>query len=628
MPKLPDVLDYGQRPSLRTNRVDLPGNAALITGDALANAAEKFVAVAEQHKEKKDAFNYALAKNELLQADIREREKLKDDQDWATHDERYRTGYKSSRDEVFNKYSLDPRDAAVLDAEANLITERGAVNVGERARRIKIDEGMARLDQGLDAAREAIQVADPMTRNDLLLTQLDAITAAETSGFLGETEAQAKRQAFTQDVSIASLVGMDPKDREKALEQSLAQRKAGGPLSPDDIRAGKGTGSIADFLHFDTATKLLKQTKKENEISDELEVAYRVTDAAVAKHPEDPVAQMKYIRDQTRGMDAKIRARAESIGRSRGEEQRVADGQVRQKIMQSAGELMRDDGWTYDQLPSSELAKLSPGQDAELQRYDRMLRNNKQFADVTNWHDEKRDENGDLVQPAYSTWAKMSPEEKAKQDLTLPMWHTNFTNQQWKQFSDEQNQIRSGSSKGKDDPVQTNDQLLQSVLVGSGMLPATGRSDAQNASWQRIRSRMSDEIRMIQEQKYGGQKAPYEERKSILLNILAEQAWVRDEGWFGFDADLDEGKPLVSLTPKQMKSGFVPIEVVRGSPTTIDINGTPVTMTWEQRLINRSKAELNGRIPDQKDIENAYFAIAAGMSDAEVNRRLAGKGDK
>ena len=72
------------------------------------------------------------------------------------------------------------------------------------------------------------------------------------------------RQEFTQDVALASLITMDPELRERVLEASLAQRKTGGPLTAEDIRADKGTGSIADFLHADTATKLLDATKKEN----------------------------------------------------------------------------------------------------------------------------------------------------------------------------------------------------------------------------------------------------------------------------------------------------------------------------------------------------------------------------
>lgn len=628
MPKLPDVLDYGARPSMRSNRLDRPGNAATITGDALANAAETFVAVAQEHKKKNDAFNYAMAKNELLQADIKEREKLKEDQDWQTHDERYRNGLKASRAEIFSRFNLDPTDAAVLDAEANLITERGAVKIGEHARRLKIDESVARLESGLDAAREAIAVADPVTRNDMLLTQLDGITAAVEKGYLSDEQGQAKRQAFTQDVAMASLIGMDPAEREAALEKSIAMRKGGGPLSTEDIRAGKGTGSVADFLHFDTANKLLKQTKRENEVSNELEQAYSIVDSAVAAHPEDTAAQMKFIRDRSKGVDAKVRSRAESIGRQRAEEQRVADNEVRQKILRSAGELMRDDGFTYDDLPASELSKLSPAQDAELQRYDRMLRNNRQFADVTNWHDEKRDENGDLVRPAYSTWADMSDEEKAEQDLTLPMWRTNFTNQQWKQFVDEKERIVNGTQTTKEDNVQTNDQILQSVLVGNGIVPQTGRSDAENEIYQRIRARFSDDIRVLQETKFAGKKAPYEERKKVLLNILSEQAWVRDAGWFGFDDSLEDARPLFALTPEQMKSGFVPIDVVRSQTTRVDVAGTPIEMTWEQRLVNLSKERLNGREPSQKDIENAFFAVQAGMSDAEVLRRLAGKGDE
>ncbi|MCH8074125.1 MAG: hypothetical protein IIA09_19505 [Proteobacteria bacterium] len=57
------------------------------------------------------------------------------------------------------------------------------------------------------------------------------------------------------------------------------------------------------------------------------------------------------------------------------------------------------------------------------------------------------------------------------------------------------------------------------------------------------------------------------------------------------------------------------------------VGDVPIDMTWEQRLINLSRERLDGREPTDKDVENAYFAVRAGMSDVEILRRLAGKGD-
>ena len=82
------------------------------------------------------------------------------------------------------------------------------------------------------------------------------------------------------------------------------------------------------------------------------------------------------------------------------------------------------------------------------------------------------------------------------------------------------------------------------------------------------------------------------------------------------------------MTPKERKSGYIPISLVRAQMTSAQILGVDLPMTWEQRLKNLALERLDGREATQKDIENAYFAIRAGMSDAEVMRRLAGKGDE
>lgn len=128
------------------------------------------------------------------------------------------------------------------------------------------------------------------------------------------------------------------------------------------------------------------------------------------------------------------------------------------------------------------------------------------------------------------------------------------------------------------------------------------------------------------------------ERRDILLKILGQEGWRRDAGWFGFDATIDEAEPLFAMSPEQMEAGFIPISLVRKQKSKVYIgvplgpNGTYLPeqineITWEQRLINLSESRLDGRVPTDKDIENAYFAIAAGMSNTEVLKRLAGKGD-
>lgn len=612
---------------MRSNRIDTPGRGRLAVADAVVTAADTVVATLTERKRQDDRFNYAMAKNELLTADIQNREALKDDKDWETYDERYRTGVRTDRDRITSEYQLNPNDQAIFDAEADLVTERGAVQVGDYGRTVEIDDKVAGMSASLAAARENIILADPLTRNDLLLTQLDAITALEDEGVLTDVQAEKSRQGFTQDAATASLLSMDTEDAIEMIKKSLAKRSGGQPITSEDVRAGKGTGSIADFLHADQAAEMLDTLEREDKTTKDRTAAFSVVDEAFELLPGNMNAgkRMTYIRDNLRG-NADARDIGERSGRQRNNEEAGIQADMVGEAMRENGRRMREEeDFTYDSIPADEKAIMSPAQDKTMRAYDSLLRNAKQFADVTNWHDEGRDPNGNLTRPAYSTWGDMTPQQKAQTDLDDPMWYTNLALPQWKQLEDEQTQIREGTVT--QDQGMTDDQILQSVVVGNGILPQTGRNDAENAAYQRLRFRFRDDVKALSDQKFGGGKVPYQERRDLLLNILGEQAWRRDAGMFGFDASLDEPEPMFQMTPKQMKAGFIPLSLVRQQKTSVNVAGTQIEMTWEQRLKNLSRERLNGRIPEDKDIENAYFAVRAGMSDQEVLRRLAGKGD-
>jgi len=634
MATLPGVLDYGARPSLRTNRLDVPGAGNTQSAEAIAGALDTFNRVLTENQGKQDKLNYALARNELQQADLAAREALKDDEDWATYDERYSEAYGVARDEIMGRYTLNPRDRSILQSESGLVLARGRAQVGDASRIVEIDEGMGRLNDGLAKARESIAVElDPETRNQVIIGQLDAINAAEENGWITDVEAQKKRRHFAADAAEASLTNMNAEDREELLRESLKWRKANGAITEEMIRANEGSGSVADFLPADVVRKMLDITEDENKITQNRGAAQAIVDEAFELYPEGGKEAMDHIRKQSKG-DPDVRVNAESMGGTRNAALRAYDSQERTDIMSAQGaQLETDEAYTYDDIPPEELAKLSAAQRNQLKEYDNKIRNNDGFADVNNWANEERDENDELARPSYATWADMTPAEKAKQDLLLPMWKNNFTQGMWKAMQDEQYNIQNDKAPAEDN-VQTNDQILQSVVVGGGFLPQTGRSDQQNAAYQRLRARYADDIRILQETKHGGKKAPYEERKNALMLILSEQAWQRDAGWFGSDQHIfpftgeAQPEPIFTMTPTELKSGYIPIDVVRAQVTTVQVGDTTIEMTWEQRLRNLAMERLDGREATQKDIENAYFAIRAGMSDAEVMRRLAGKGDE
>ena len=642
MPRLPTVETYGARPSLRSTRVDLPGNADVIMGDALANAANTFAQMAVEKKQKDDRLQYALAKDDLLEADMASREELKDRTDYDEFDNSYSTNFNTRRDEILGKYKLTSSDRALLASESDLIRERGRVKIGDTARTMRIDDERAQLQSNVDRALEEIMLEDsPDLANQRLLSVLEQVDASVERGNHTEVEGEKIRQNVVQAAAVGSLDTMGAKERLEELELSMAHRRARGPITAEDIAAGKGSGSIADFLHADMVTEMIEQSKKQNAMEDEIGQAYEIVDAARAIYQTDSKGLMSEIRKLSQGKPAKVRQRAEAMGRQVAEERRIAKNEERDTILNRFGEILRETDetgnfvHTLESLPAEEMAKLTPGQVTQIERYFKLLRNGRQFGAYTNWHDEQV-EDGTIVKPSYSTWTRMTDAEKAAVDLSHPMWHTNLEQAVWKQMADEQESIRDGKGPAAN-KVQTNDQILMDVMVGEVGFPRTGRSDAEDMQYQMMRSRVADEIARVQEAEFGGAEAPFERRKEIVRQVVSEQVWKRDAGMFGWlhrmDASLDEAVPVATVHPDEYDEYFVPIDLVESATTRMAVgeprgpNGTYleeqyIEANWADRLKAIAQSELDGRVPEQKDIENAYAQIIIGGNPDEVAQRV------
>lgn len=605
MPKIPQAIDYGGRPSVRTNRLDPADKSGIIVADAISSAAESFTNILLERKGKQDALQYANAKSNLLAEDIRLRRELQEADDFDAFEERYRTGMQAARDKI----SLNnEHDRAIFDADATLTVERGVSAVMDLGRRKRIDTENAELISNLDQARADILDADPMTRNDMLLNALSGIEAAAKAGNISKVDAEKQRMAFTEDVARAELSSMDPLEREEALKKSITANP-----SVDKVKSGKGSGSLADFLHQETRQKLLREAIQENKTTRDRLSAYETIDKAWQLHPEDGTARMKYIREHSKG---DVREVAVREGNQRNAEESRAEAELQRNTVQAMAELMRD-GESYDQLPASDLKNLTAAQDVSLRRYSKLIQEGEQFAEVTNWTDKGDGQN------SYSKWNDLSAQEKLEQDLDSPEWITVLDAPTWKQLVDQKEAMESGSVT--QDAIMTDDQLVSSVVVSAGILPKK-RSDSEDEAFERLRFRFRDAVGDLSLKEYGGGKVPYIHRRELLFEIIGEQAWLRDAGWFGFDAD--EPVPSFTLSPKQVRSGFIPLQQFEELETSVDIGGTNVSMTWPERLTSLSRQELNGYEPTQKDMENAFFAIRSGLDKTEVLRRLSGKGDE
>jgi hypothetical protein len=253
MAKLPQAIDYGARPNLGVNRLDRPSVGGVDLSEALNTAVTTFDSVMKERKAKEDRLNYGLARNEIQKADLEARDELAEDQDWATHDERYSTSFKTKRDEIMARYGLSQHDSAILSSESDLIGTQGRISVGGAARKIEVKQGIAKYKSGQSEARMMLDMAtDGPSRNNIVLGQLDVIDAAEEAGYLDAIQAQSEREAMTQDFALSSIQQMSKRDQIRILSASLAYRKGYsaelGEFSGEIIKASETHGIPAELI--------------------------------------------------------------------------------------------------------------------------------------------------------------------------------------------------------------------------------------------------------------------------------------------------------------------------------------------------------------------------------------------
>jgi hypothetical protein len=425
---------------------------------------------------------------------------------------------------------------------------------------------------------------------------------------------------------------MSAEQRKAELELSLAKRKARGAITREDIAAGKGSGSIADFLHANVAQKMLDEAEKEDKIDQELGVAQRLVDEVEAANPDDSTAIASETRRlaRERGLTPSERARAESLANSRASEIRTNTNTDRTETFNELGQMlmMKDDNgaaaFTYDTLPPNMLRKLPPQLVSQLQSFESRFRNGEQFARSTNWRMPQYDKDGLLTTPSYSAWMEMTPAQKAEVDLESPSWYNSFELPVWKQLQDEQEKIRTGGVKAEK-AIQTLDQIVTDVWTGEMRQKRTGRNDDDDQMFYLMRSQIADEVDRISDTEFGGQYIGDDRIKEVARKIMGRKVMQRDAamGFTLWGRDSKKPIPIVEVDPDDFRDYYVPLndwKDLQTPPIPIGPNGELVQQTWYEFLESRAKKIQAS--PNQKDYENAYAQIVIGGTQAEVDARV------
>ena len=661
MPKIPDYTNFGARPSLRTTRLDMPGDAANIQVDSLNRAVEQFSRVMVDAKQKNDRVNYSRVKTELLTEDIRIRRELEEEGNWRNYDEDYRERIAEVRQRLSPQIS-DPTDKTIFDADANLLVERGSTAMLDKRQKRLIDYELGELGNRLSQFRYDVLDADPWTRREILREANEAVDAVVEAGYLAADVGQAQKQKFVQDVSRAELIAMDPRERVIFLDRAIE-----GNVDPSDFSPGSGTGSLADFLPQDVRIEMKRQAEQEIESKDTLNEAQALADRAdelfQADTADNAAARLKYIRENSSG---EVRQEAMSIARrSQADRERVKsmrqgevvsswtdrfmEGKPAFKTDPETGEQVPDPAangyWSTADIPRDEWNLLGAGQKQALQQLAIARQQNRSFSLATEMV--KRTDSEGTEMPSYSLWRRMTDEQKVGVDLDSAEWLMAFNEQDWRNLKTHQDELKDGRGMTYADGL-TNDQMLLSALIKTEWTPARDRKPEEDRIYARARLEFD---RRIQEEmrRQGVSKLSNPERRKILGEMLISEGYT-DETWGlvkvptslfpvpGRVPDEESRMPLSLMSEEQVNAAYIPISQASDAndpaqSIKIGDNRLSIAEALRQHAMNPrnpTSPDITPGLgltepPKRRDLERAIFAYKAKLGQEEINRRLMGQ---
>lgn len=624
MPTIPSVLDYGAQPSLQTSRLDLPGQGNLAIADSIAAAAETFAQFKIEGKQKVDAFNYAMRIKELQSADLAQREKLKDDPDYESYDEKYIGGMQTDWDRITEKYPLDASDAAMAEAEGNLIRARGRSSVQEFRRIKEIDDKLATLDAAIALVKEEVHIAPPGESNALLLTALDLINAAEEQRLIDKIPAQAMRENLVQTVSRKKLQNMDAKERAEILRGSLKYRKKHGPITEKQIRANEGTGYIADFLYTADAKAMLEIAEKELEIDNAQEQGFATNDKAWEVDPglssDAMTARMKTIRDA--GLSAEARKVAEAANTRR----ILMEANIRSEGYREADDQLKvliDDGAAWEELPGELRSVLPPA----------MLKVRKDYADAA-----RRQEDFPSVtsSDAVEAYAALSLQEQidwspdnwmVRPPLLDPKrWGDHVTRGQATAWTDAGGQLRRAVAAGKvPEKGLTLTQQLEAVFILVMKKPTAASDHSAWKKWNRMLLKYHNAAI-----KLGGEDSLTEQQQiDLAMDITQFEVYER---MAVFDIS---GTNWATMSQEQIERGYLklgePVPPFGFTAYTMELDhsanaaiGMPafkgLAIDWLKEIGAAVNPSEEGLEPDEEVLTEAWFYLVTTGPEAALNR--------
>lgn len=205
MPTLPSAASFGDRPTPEEQLPPVAPQGVEIAGQALAGAARQTFSSELSRIQAQNRYDLMVGRQQLITAQLSNREKLQDDPDFATHEQRFRAGMQQDSQNVIAN-TTNPRIKGELAQYAQLETERGGLVVRHEAIAKGHSFDVADTLDRLETLRQsALSAPDDSTRAAAVLTAQGLIDASIAKGSINAVQGQELRQRWTQNYAHGAV---------------------------------------------------------------------------------------------------------------------------------------------------------------------------------------------------------------------------------------------------------------------------------------------------------------------------------------------------------------------------------------------------------------------------------------
>jgi len=401
-----------------------------------------------------------------------------------------------------------------------------------------------------------------------------------------------------------------------------------GGLSAEDIRNGKGTGSVADFVHSDLLTKRYDAAKNRQKENRSREEAQAGLDIATELFPESHKKRMAWIKENLTG-DAREYAEtnAEQLNNSEIAIAARENAETMDQALKAIDAGTIDAPFNVGMIDTTAYSELDYGQQQLLDAAIKSKITGLTHADPGDTHISPRGDGLKSLQdwedlPTYAIEGELGPlpdtETKETANLDSPEWALALDETAQVTLKGTQKIIVDGKHAQLDTKGKTQNQIVTNSLDA---LNYGGVTDAKKRA--AIKGRLLIEF----DRKIREKQASFTPQRTLTGNETMEiwnQMLVGDgevDVFFGGSESVD----YITMTPDQLEEAFEPLESAKTTPLPKKIDkelggyGNTVYDYLEER-----QKELKAPF-DEERMARAYFAFKNGMAPEEMDRRLEGK---